>query len=122
MNDLFVLVATWEARLAFRPALLSAGLEGETHIRAGLPPSCTALSSTPGVARGPAGGGRSGAVNGVVLALHDRRVLGMEQNGENFTACLDWPRPQIAESPVSTRPPLLAATLLVLILRWELYT
>jgi pimeloyl-ACP methyl ester carboxylesterase len=48
--------------------------------------------------------------------------LAMDQNTENYTACLDWPRPTIAEPPVSTPEPLFPPNLPVLILGGELDT
>ncbi|MGO9560445.1 MAG: alpha/beta fold hydrolase [Acidimicrobiales bacterium] len=48
--------------------------------------------------------------------------LSMDQNTENFTACLDWPPPEYAKPPVAKSPPLLPANMPVLILGGELDT
>jgi pimeloyl-ACP methyl ester carboxylesterase len=48
--------------------------------------------------------------------------LAMDQNTENYTACLDWPKPTIAEPPVTTSPPFLPASMPVLILGGSLDT
>jgi len=48
--------------------------------------------------------------------------LAMDQNTENYTACLDWPKPTIAEPPVVNSEPLFPAGLPVLILGGELDT
>jgi hypothetical protein len=46
----------------------------------------------------------------------------MDQNTENYTACLDWPKPTISEVPIPTSPPFLPASTPVLILGGELDT
>jgi pimeloyl-ACP methyl ester carboxylesterase len=48
--------------------------------------------------------------------------LAMDQNTENYTACLDWPKPTISEVPIPTSPPFLPASTPVLILGGELDT
>jgi pimeloyl-ACP methyl ester carboxylesterase len=48
--------------------------------------------------------------------------LAMDQNSENYTACLDWPKPTIAQPPVTESPPLLPAGMPVLILGGSLDT
>ena len=48
--------------------------------------------------------------------------LAMDQNTENYTACLDWPAPTIAEAPVTAAPPFLPKHLPVLILGGSLDT
>jgi pimeloyl-ACP methyl ester carboxylesterase len=48
--------------------------------------------------------------------------LAMDQNTENYTACLDWPRPTIAQPPITAAPPFLPAHLPVLILGGSLDT
>ncbi|MFZ0666816.1 MAG: alpha/beta hydrolase [Acidimicrobiales bacterium] len=45
--------------------------------------------------------------------------LSMDQNTENFTACLDWPSPQIAQPPVTHGAPLFPHSMKVLILSGE---
>ena len=48
--------------------------------------------------------------------------LAMDQNTENYTACLDWPRPTIAQSPITAAPPFLPPHMPVLILGGSLDT
>jgi pimeloyl-ACP methyl ester carboxylesterase len=48
--------------------------------------------------------------------------LAMDQNTENYTACLDWPKPQIAQPPIPKSPPFLPRTMPVLILGGSLDT
>jgi pimeloyl-ACP methyl ester carboxylesterase len=48
--------------------------------------------------------------------------LAMDQNTENYTACLDWPRPLIAQPPIPGSPPFLPRSMPVLILGGELDT
>jgi len=48
--------------------------------------------------------------------------LAMNQNTENLTACLDWPRPTIAQAPVTASPPFLPRSMPVLILGGSLDT
>jgi pimeloyl-ACP methyl ester carboxylesterase len=48
--------------------------------------------------------------------------LAMNQNTENYTACLDWPRPQVAQTPIPQAPPFLPSRVPVLILGGELDT
>lgn len=48
--------------------------------------------------------------------------LAMDQNTENYTACLDWPRPTIAQPPITAAPPFLPPNLPVLILGGSLDT
>jgi hypothetical protein len=48
--------------------------------------------------------------------------LAMDQNTENYTACLDWPRPVVSQQPVTSPPPLLPSGMPVLILGGELDT
>jgi hypothetical protein len=48
--------------------------------------------------------------------------LAMDQNTENYTACLDWPEPTIAEPPIAKAPPFLPARMPVLILGGSLDT
>jgi pimeloyl-ACP methyl ester carboxylesterase len=48
--------------------------------------------------------------------------LAMDQNTENYTACLDWPQPTIAQPPLTTSPPLLPAGMPVLVLGGSLDT
>ncbi len=48
--------------------------------------------------------------------------LAMDQNTENYTACLDWPRPTIAQPPITAAPPFLPPHLPVLILGGSLDT
>ena len=46
--------------------------------------------------------------------------LAQDENTEAYTACLDWPAPTVAEPPLPGPPPLLPATLPVLVLGGEL--
>jgi pimeloyl-ACP methyl ester carboxylesterase len=48
--------------------------------------------------------------------------LAMDQNTENYTACLDWPTPRIAQPPIAGSPPFLPRTMPVLILGGSLDT
>jgi hypothetical protein len=48
--------------------------------------------------------------------------LAMDQNTENYTACLDWPRPTIAQPPITAAPPFLPPRMPVLILGGSLDT
>jgi pimeloyl-ACP methyl ester carboxylesterase len=48
--------------------------------------------------------------------------LAMDQNTENYTACLDWPRPRIAQPPIARTPPFLPRGMPVLILGGSLDT
>jgi pimeloyl-ACP methyl ester carboxylesterase len=48
--------------------------------------------------------------------------LAMDQNTENYTACLDWPAPTIAQAPITAAPPFLPEHLPVLILGGSLDT
>jgi pimeloyl-ACP methyl ester carboxylesterase len=48
--------------------------------------------------------------------------LAMDQNTENYTACLDWPRPTMAQPPIPQSPPFLPRHLPVLILGGSLDT
>jgi len=48
--------------------------------------------------------------------------LAMDQNTENYTACLDWPAPTIAQAPITSAPPFLPPHLPVLILGGSLDT
>ena len=48
--------------------------------------------------------------------------LAMDQNTENYTACLDWPRPAIAQPPIPQPPPFLPSRMPVLILGGSLDT
>ncbi len=48
--------------------------------------------------------------------------IAQDQNTEAYTACLDWPAPEIAEPPTTGAPPLLPASLPVLVLGGELDT
>jgi pimeloyl-ACP methyl ester carboxylesterase len=48
--------------------------------------------------------------------------LAMDQNTENYTACLDWPAPTIAQAPITAAPPFLPKHLPVLILGGSLDT
>jgi pimeloyl-ACP methyl ester carboxylesterase len=48
--------------------------------------------------------------------------LAMDQNTENYTACLDWPVPHEFTPPVAATPPLLPKTMPVLILGGEFDT
>lgn len=48
--------------------------------------------------------------------------LAIDQNTEDYTGCLDWPAPTIAQPSVTTSPPLLPATVPVLILGGQLDT
>jgi pimeloyl-ACP methyl ester carboxylesterase len=48
--------------------------------------------------------------------------LAMDQNTENYTACLDWPQPKIAQTPIPTTPPFLPPRMPVLILGGQLDT
>ena len=46
--------------------------------------------------------------------------LSQDQNTEAYTACLDWPAPVVAQPPLPAPPPLLSATVPVLVLGGEL--
>jgi hypothetical protein len=46
----------------------------------------------------------------------------MDQNTENYTACLDWPAPTIAQAPITSAPPFLPSHMPVLILGGSLDT
>lgn len=48
--------------------------------------------------------------------------LAMNQNTENYTACLDWPEPTVSVPPIASEPPFLPARMPVLILGGELDT
>ncbi len=48
--------------------------------------------------------------------------ISQNQNTEAYTACLDWPRRTVAQPPIETSPPLLPASLPVLVLGGELDT
>jgi pimeloyl-ACP methyl ester carboxylesterase len=48
--------------------------------------------------------------------------LAMNQNTENYTACLDWPKPTIAQPPIPQTPPFLPRGTKVLILGGSLDT
>jgi hypothetical protein len=48
--------------------------------------------------------------------------LAMNQNTENLTACLDWPTPQIAQTPIPKTPPFLPSRVPVLVLGGSLDT
>jgi pimeloyl-ACP methyl ester carboxylesterase len=48
--------------------------------------------------------------------------LAMDQNTENYTACLDWPVPHEFKPPVAATPPLLPSSMPVLILGGEFDT
>jgi pimeloyl-ACP methyl ester carboxylesterase len=48
--------------------------------------------------------------------------LAMNQNTENYTACLDWPKPEIAQTPIPQSPPFLPSSVPVLILGGSLDT
>jgi pimeloyl-ACP methyl ester carboxylesterase len=48
--------------------------------------------------------------------------LAMDQNTENYTACLDWPKPVAAEPPIRQSPPFLPRHMPVLILGGSLDT
>jgi pimeloyl-ACP methyl ester carboxylesterase len=48
--------------------------------------------------------------------------LALDQNTENYTACLDWPVPREFTPPVAATPPLLPSTMPVLILGGEFDT
>jgi pimeloyl-ACP methyl ester carboxylesterase len=48
--------------------------------------------------------------------------LAMDQNTENYTACLDWPAPTIAQAPITSAPPFLPPHMPVLILGGSLDT
>jgi pimeloyl-ACP methyl ester carboxylesterase len=48
--------------------------------------------------------------------------LAMDQNTENYTACLDWPRPVAAQAPIPQPPPFLPRHMPVLILGGSLDT
>jgi pimeloyl-ACP methyl ester carboxylesterase len=48
--------------------------------------------------------------------------IAQNQNTEAYTACLDWPSPTNAQPPIDTAPPLLPASLPVLVLGGELDT
>jgi pimeloyl-ACP methyl ester carboxylesterase len=48
--------------------------------------------------------------------------LAQDQNTEAYTACLDWPAPTVAQPPIAKSPPLLPASLPVLVLGGELDT
>ncbi len=48
--------------------------------------------------------------------------IAQNQNTEAYTACLDWPSPTVAQPPIDRQPPLLPATLPVLVLGGELDT
>jgi pimeloyl-ACP methyl ester carboxylesterase len=48
--------------------------------------------------------------------------LAMDQNTENYTACLDWPAPRIAQPPIPQSPPFLPRSMPVLILGGSLDT
>jgi pimeloyl-ACP methyl ester carboxylesterase len=48
--------------------------------------------------------------------------LAMDQNTENYTACLDWPAPAIAQAPITSAPPFLPPHMPVLILGGSLDT
>ncbi len=81
------------------------------------------MSSTPAQRLAQLSAAKAALGTGTFSPFTTNEWLGMEQNNENFTACLDWPRPEIAEPPVRTRGrPLLPATLPVLILGGELDT
>jgi pimeloyl-ACP methyl ester carboxylesterase len=46
--------------------------------------------------------------------------LAQDQNSEAYTACLDWPAPTVAQRPIAGAPPLLPASMPVLVLGGEL--
>jgi pimeloyl-ACP methyl ester carboxylesterase len=48
--------------------------------------------------------------------------LAMDQNTENYTACLNWPAPTIAQAPITSAPPFLPSHMPVLILGGSLDT
>jgi pimeloyl-ACP methyl ester carboxylesterase len=48
--------------------------------------------------------------------------IAQDQNTEAYTACLDWPSPTAAQPPLDTSPPLLPASVPVLVLGGELDT
>jgi TAP-like protein len=48
--------------------------------------------------------------------------LAMDQNTENYTGCLDWPRPATAQTPIPRQPPFLPRHMPVLILGGSLDT
>lgn len=59
---------------------------------------------------------------GTFAPFTTREWLAMDQNTENYTACLDWPKPTIAQPPIPSSPPFLPSRIPVLILGGSLDT
>ncbi|HUB74046.1 MAG TPA: alpha/beta hydrolase [Solirubrobacteraceae bacterium] len=85
-------------------------------------PQLFQMSSAPPQRRAQLAAAEAALAPGSFAPFSTREWLEQDQNTEAFTACLDWPRPRVAQPPVPGSPPLLPASLPVLVLGGELDT
>jgi pimeloyl-ACP methyl ester carboxylesterase len=76
----------------------------------------------PAVRRTQLAGAEAALPAGTFAPFTTAEWLAQDQNTEAYTACLDWPSPTLAVPPVAQPPPLLPASVPVLVLGGELDT
>jgi len=85
-------------------------------------PQLFAMSATPSVRAQQLAASEAALPAGTFSPFDTEEWIAQNQNTEAYTACLDWPAPTVAQPPIDTAPPLLPASLAVLVLGGELDT
>jgi pimeloyl-ACP methyl ester carboxylesterase len=85
-------------------------------------PQLFSVASTPAVRASELSAAEAGLPSATFSPFSTEEWLQQDQNTEAYTACLDWPSPTIAQPPIVKSPPLLPASLPVLVLGGELDT
>jgi pimeloyl-ACP methyl ester carboxylesterase len=85
-------------------------------------PQLFSMASTPAVRATELAAAEAALPSATFSPFSTAEWLQQDQNTEAYTACLDWPSPTVAQPPIERTPPLLPASLPVLVLGGELDT